>query len=104
MVNVKEEPIHPIQTLETEEVHCGDFSRPDAVLASSNWFGLNSGGAFKDQEVAVSASMTEPLASLLGDNLFSDYSATSDAYLDDQGWEFYAWNNMPAVCQMSELQ
>ncbi|KAK4795379.1 hypothetical protein SAY86_013373 [Trapa natans] len=67
-----------------------DYTRPDALLASSGWFGFQS-GSFKAQ----GAPMPDSMASLLGDDdLTSDSKQTAEAY---------SWNNMPAVCQISEL-
>ncbi|OWM78507.1 transcription factor GAMYB-like [Punica granatum] len=100
--NVKKESFNHLQGPEREqEIPIQwDYSRPDALLASSDWFGLQS-GPFKEQ-----APISDSIATLLGDDLTSDYKQTAEAYgSSDQGWGFgsYAWNNMPAVCQMSEF-
>ncbi|KAF8396296.1 hypothetical protein HHK36_017912 [Tetracentron sinense] len=64
-----------------------DFSRPDALFGS-DWF-----------------EQTQ-CATLLGEDLCSDYKhlAAGTSTLS-QGWvlDSCVWNNMPAVCQMSEL-
>lgn len=102
-LNGKEELFEQFRSPERQQdipTRC-DYTRPDAMLASSDWFGLQS-GHFKGQ-----APMTDCMAALLGDDLTSDYKQTAEAYLspDHQGQRigFYAWNNMPAVCQVSEL-
>ncbi|EEF36833.1 transcription factor MYB33 [Ricinus communis] len=76
-----------------------DITRPDALLAS-DWLGQGS-GYIKDQVI-----MTDNIATLLGDDLSSDYKQMSaGASTSNQVWGLgsCAWNNMPAVCQMSEL-
>lgn len=102
MSNVKEEPFNQLRSPEREqEIPTQyDYTRPDALLASSGWFGLQS-GPFKGQ-----APMSDSIATLLGDDLTSDYKQTAEAYVSiDQGQQIgsYSWNNMPAVCQIPEL-
>ena len=73
-----------------------DSSRPDTLLASS-W--LEQGSAYdKDQTI-----MTDAIATLLGNNLSSEYKNMEAESSQAWGLNSYAWNNMPAVCQMSEL-
>ncbi|KAK4786730.1 hypothetical protein SAY86_010563 [Trapa natans] len=90
--NVKEEPFNQFQSPEREQKFPTqyEYTRPDALLASSGWFGLQS----------------DSMAALLGDDLTSDYKQTAEAYVSiDQGerMDVYSWNNMPAFCQISEL-
>lgn len=76
-----------------------NITRPDALLAS-DWIEQDS-SYVKDQVV-----MTDNIASLLGDDLSSDYKQMSaEASTSNEGWGLSscAWNNMPAVCQMSEF-
>ena len=50
--------------------------------------------------------MTDAIATLLGDDLSSEYKNMAAATsISNQAWGLgsCAWNNMPAVCQMSEL-
>lgn len=76
-----------------------DTIRPDALLAS-DWL-EQSLGCGKDHTI-----MSDALASFLGDGLSTDYKhiATGNSSLS-QEWSFgyCAWNNMPAVCQMSDF-
>ncbi|CAL1377132.1 unnamed protein product [Linum trigynum] len=80
------------------------ITRTDALLPS-DWLEQGSGKGYgvKDQVV-----MTDAIAALLGDDLSSDYkqmAASGTSSGPSQGWVLgsCAWNNMPAVCQMSEL-
>lgn len=98
---VKSEPVDPAWTLdmEIESTTRFNYTRPDALLAA-DWLQQGS-GYIKDQSI-----MTDAIATLLGDDLASDYkyiaSGTSNS---SQGWGLNScgWNNMPAVCQMSDL-
>lgn len=76
-----------------------NFMRPDALLAG-DWLEQSS-GYVKDQ-----SSMTDAIATFLGDDLAADYKhmvpGTSTSS-QGCGLSSYAWNNMPAVCQMSDL-
>ncbi|XWS74621.1 hypothetical protein CRYUN_Cryun01aG0014400 [Craigia yunnanensis] len=76
-----------------------DSSRPDTLLGSS-W--LEQGSAYdKDQTI-----MTDAIATLLDDDLSSEYkNMEAGTSVSSQAWglDSCAWNNMPAVCQMSEL-
>ncbi|KAK9283785.1 hypothetical protein L1049_012037 [Liquidambar formosana] len=99
--NVKPEPVDQVWTSDGEkEISTQlDFSRPDALLGS-DWF-EQSTGCVKDQAI-----MTDAIASLLGDDFGNNYKLMgSGPSTSSQGWGFgsCAWNNMPAVCQMSEL-
>ncbi|TYH18926.1 hypothetical protein ES288_A05G312100v1 [Gossypium darwinii] len=76
-----------------------DSSRPDTLLAS-NWLEQGS-GYDKDQAI-----LTDAISSLLGDDLRSEYKNMAEGTsISSQAWglDSCAWNNMPAVCQMSEL-
>ncbi|GAV91174.1 Myb_DNA-bind_6 domain-containing protein [Cephalotus follicularis] len=99
--NVKSEPADQAWTLNTEkEISAGlDIIRPDALLASG-W--LEQGCAYvKDQ-----ANMTDTLVTLLGEDLGTDYKQMSSGIstpIQEWGLGSCAWNNMPAVCQISEF-
>lgn len=76
-----------------------DSCHPDTLLAS-NWLEQGS-GYDKDQTI-----MTDSIATLLGDDLSSEYkNMAAGTSISSQAWGLgsCAWNNMPAVCQMSEL-
>ncbi|XP_042515464.1 transcription factor GAMYB-like [Macadamia integrifolia] len=76
-----------------------DFSRPDALLGS-DWFDRTP-GCGKDHSAA-----SDTIATLLGEDFCSDYkemSAGSSSRGQGLDLGFCAWNNMPSVCQMSEL-
>lgn len=75
-----------------------DITRPDALL-DSDWLEHDSGYG-KDQVI-----MTEAIATLLGDDLSSEYKQMAAGASTDHGWGLgsCSWNNVPAVCQMSEL-
>ncbi|KAF2300869.1 hypothetical protein GH714_017933 [Hevea brasiliensis] len=82
---------------EKETTNRLDITRPDALLAS-DWLEQGS-GYIKDQVI-----ITDNIVTLLGDDLSSDYKQMSaGASTSNQGWGLSscAWNNMPAVCQMS---
>ncbi|KAK8579766.1 hypothetical protein V6N13_142941 [Hibiscus sabdariffa] len=76
-----------------------DSSRPDTLLAS-NW--LEQGSVYdKDQSI-----LTDAISTLLGDDLSSEYkNMAAGTSISSQAWglDSCAWNNMPSVCQMSEL-
>lgn len=76
-----------------------NFTRPDALLAG-DWLEQSS-GCIKDQSF-----MTDAIATILGDDLASDYKhmvpGTSTSS-QGCGLSSCGWNNMPAVCQMSDL-
>ncbi|XP_077241514.1 transcription factor GAMYB-like isoform X2 [Tasmannia lanceolata] len=92
---IKKETVDHVSTPEGGEKEIStrlDFSRPDALLGG-DWFDQNSECA-KD------------LAALLGDDFCNDYKhVASGTSTLSQEWELdsCAWNNMPSVCQMSEL-
>ncbi|PIN12679.1 hypothetical protein CDL12_14719 [Handroanthus impetiginosus] len=65
-------------------------SRPDAVLGSC-WV----------EQSASQDSTTETIAALLGAELGTDMTTSASASM--WGLNSCAWNNMPAVCQMSEI-
>lgn len=99
--SVKPEPVDtdsfPDQEIELKKPM--DFIRPDTLLAS-DWFG-QSAGCVKD-----CTTMTDAIASFLGDDLATDYKhlTTGCSSLSQElGIGYCAWNNMPAVCQMSDL-
>ncbi|KAJ4831034.1 hypothetical protein Tsubulata_029339 [Turnera subulata] len=98
--NVKSEPLDQSWLADGEKQTPTrlDATRPDALLAS-DW--LEQGSSYgKDQVV-----MTDAIATLLGDDLSNDYKQMAGGSTSSQGWGLgsCAWNNMPAVCQMSEL-
>ncbi|KAE8714783.1 Transcription factor MYB57 [Hibiscus syriacus] len=98
--HVKSEPADHVLTPEIKKeapiglVNCC----PDTLLASS-W--LEQGCDFdKDQTI-----MTDSIATLLGDG-FSEYTnMAAGTSISSHAWglDSCTWNNMPAVCQMSEL-
>ncbi|KAI8021617.1 Transcription factor GAMYB [Camellia lanceoleosa] len=99
--NVKSEADDQTWTMdgETKEtVTQLDFSRPDALLGSC-WLGQSVACA-KDQGIG-----TDARAVALGDDLGNDYKHMAAGTALSPGWGFVScsWNNMPAVCQMSEL-
>ncbi|XAR54504.1 hypothetical protein NMG60_11029655 [Bertholletia excelsa] len=75
-----------------------DFSRPDALLGTC-WIGP-SVACSKGQDM-----MTDAITTALGDDLGHDYKQMSPGTPLNQGWGLSscAWNNMPAVCQMTDL-
>ncbi|MBA0630029.1 hypothetical protein Godav_002164 [Gossypium davidsonii] len=85
--------------VEKEAPIWSDGRCPDILLAS-NWLEQGS-GYDKDQTIMIDA-----IATLLSDDLSSEYtSMLAGTLVSSQAWEpsWCAWNNMPAVCQMSEL-
>ncbi|CAN0862834.1 Transcription factor MYB33 [Linum grandiflorum] len=85
--HIKSEALTP----ERERDTTVDMTRPDALF-DSDW--LEQGSGVKDQVV-----MTDAIAALLGDDLSSEYKQMAGAGTLGS----CAWNNMPAVRQMSEL-
>ncbi|CAI0548936.1 unnamed protein product [Linum tenue] len=80
------------------------ITSPDALL-TSDWLEQGSGSGYGGKDQVV---MTDAIAALLGDDLSSDYkqmAAAGTSSAPSQGWVLGScpWNNMPAVCQMSEL-
>jgi len=76
-----------------------DFLRPDALLGSA-WL-LESSQMAKDR-----TDMNNAIAALLGDECCSEHKPipeTSSTFTGSLGLDSYPWNNMPRVCQMSEL-
>lgn len=99
--SVKAEPVDQVWTPdgEKETLTQLDFSRPD-VLLGSNWIDQSTGGP-KDQ-----AMMNDAVASLFSDDFGNNYkNMASGTPTSNQGWGLgcCAWNNLPPVCQMSEL-
>ncbi|MBA0878611.1 hypothetical protein Goshw_026322 [Gossypium schwendimanii] len=85
--------------VEKEAPIWSDGRCPDILLAS-NWLEQGS-GYDKDQTIMIDA-----IATLLSDDLSSEYtSMLAGTSVSSQALEpsWCAWNNMPAVCQMSEL-
>jgi myb proto-oncogene protein len=98
--DLKLEPVDHAWTPEKEKQTSPpvDYTRPDALLGS-DWLEPITG--FKDQSI-----MTDAIASLLGEDLANDYKhMSSGTSTSNQGWGLGScpWNNMPAVCQMSDL-
>ncbi|XWS65421.1 hypothetical protein CRYUN_Cryun05aG0111300 [Craigia yunnanensis] len=93
---VKSEPADHVLTpeMQKEAPVRLDSNHPDTLLAS-NWLEQGS-GYDKDQTI-----MTDAIATLLGD----DKNMAAVTSISNQAWGLgsCAWNNMPAVCQMSEL-
>ncbi|XP_059649305.1 transcription factor GAMYB-like [Cornus florida] len=99
--NVKSEPVDKAWTLDEESkknLTQLDLSRPDALLGSC-WLEQRFVCA-KDQGI-----MTDAIAAILGDDLANNHKHLAAASASNQAWRFGSctWNNMPAVCQMSEL-
>ncbi|KAL4600386.1 hypothetical protein ACB092_11G195700 [Castanea dentata] len=99
-IAVKSEPVDPASTLDMEKETTTrlNFSRPDVLLAS-DWL-QQSSGYIKEQSI-----MSDAIATLLGDDLATDYKhLASGTSISSQGWGLNScpWNNMPAVCQMSD--
>ncbi|KAJ8755481.1 hypothetical protein K2173_019279 [Erythroxylum novogranatense] len=97
---IKSEPVE-IRTPDREKETNGQLgiSDPDGLL-TSEWFEQSS-VHIKDQ-----VTMTDAIVTLLGDDLSNDYKQmASGASTSNQGWGLgsCSWNNMPAVCQMTEL-
>lgn len=97
---VKSEPVDQAWTPDREKESGNLFvSQPDALLAS-DWF--EHGSSYVKDPII----MNDAIATLLGDDLRSEYKQMSTGTsAPSQGWGFSSctWNNMPAVCQMSEL-
>ncbi|PIA48691.1 hypothetical protein AQUCO_01400928v1 [Aquilegia coerulea] len=96
---VKQEPIEHVTTPDegrqiTPQL---SFPRPDALLDGA-WFEQRSECA-KDQSVLADA-----ISTFIGEDFYGDYKQIPAAS-SNQGWGggSYFWNNLPAVCQMSEL-
>ncbi|GKU91430.1 hypothetical protein SLEP1_g5308 [Rubroshorea leprosula] len=97
--NVKSEPIEHVWTSEVQketpqlEYPCSD------TLFGSSW--LDHGSGF-DKDHAI---MTDAIATLLGEDLGSEYKTITPGTSSSQecGLGSCAWNNMPGVCQMSEI-
>ncbi|KAL3829836.1 hypothetical protein ACJIZ3_018638 [Penstemon smallii] len=73
-----------------------DCSRPDAILGSC-WVEQSASSSKKRSHV------TDAISSLLGDDMGDEYSTTTYASVSNWGLSSCTWNNMPAVCQMSDL-
>lgn len=76
-----------------------NITRPDVLLAS-DWLEQGS-GCGKNQAI-----MTDSIATLLGDDLTTSYmhmTAETSTFSQVWGLDSCTWNNMPAVCQMSDL-
>lgn len=76
-----------------------DFLRPDALLGS-DWL-LESSQMAKDR-----TDMNNALATLLGDGCCGEHKplpTENSSFSGGLGLDSYPWNNMPRVCQMSEL-
>ncbi|KAK4285278.1 hypothetical protein QN277_002003 [Acacia crassicarpa] len=76
-----------------------DMPRPD-VLLDSDWYEL--GPAFTKNQVDVNNSRATLIG---GDDLGSGFKYMSEEISSGQVWNLDSctWNNMPAVCQMSDL-
>lgn len=98
---MKVEPVDQVWTPDGEKQTSTqlDFSRPDFLLGGSSWFD-QSIGVPKDQGV-----MNDAVATLLGDDSGNYKNMASGTPTSSHGWGLgcCAWNNMPPVCQMSEL-
>ncbi|XP_057502599.1 transcription factor GAMYB-like [Actinidia eriantha] len=82
-----------------------DFSRPDALLDSC-WLGQSVTYANDQEGVTTDAAAEAAMALGDDDSRNNDYKPHMGAGTAlNQGWGFgsCAWNNMPSVCQMSEL-
>lgn len=98
---MKLEPVDPdlFSDKERESTKQLALTRPD-VLLGSDWLEQSS-GCGKEQAI-----VTDAIATLLGDDLATDYKhMAAGSSTSSQGWGLgsCAWNNMPAVCQMSDL-
>ncbi|GMI72510.1 myb domain protein 33 [Hibiscus trionum] len=99
--HVKSEPADHVLTpeIQNEAPIRLDSCCSDTLFASS-WLEQGS-GYDKDQMI-----MTDSIAALLGDDLNIEYkNMAAGTSISSQAWGIgsCAWNNMPAVCQMSEL-
>ncbi|KAL5719430.1 hypothetical protein ACHQM5_012211 [Ranunculus cassubicifolius] len=68
-----------------------NFLRPDALLEGS-WFGQSPTEFSKEHSI-----LTDAISSLIGDDI-CDYKQMGGGNVGS-----YSWNNLPPVCQMSEL-
>ncbi|KAF7824797.1 transcription factor GAMYB-like [Senna tora] len=98
---VKSEPVYQDfnPTSDNQTMPILNITRPDVLLAS-DWFEQDS-GCGKNPNF-----MTDSIATLLGDDLATDYKyITAETSTSSQVWglDCCTWNNMPAVCQMSDL-
>ncbi|GFY94743.1 myb domain protein 65 [Actinidia rufa] len=105
MLEAAEQKVWTLDGEKNETATQLDFSRPDALLDSC-WLGQSVTYA-NDQE-GVTTDAAAEAATALGDddsrnNDYKPHMGTGTAL--NQGWGFgsCAWNNMPSVCQMSEL-
>ncbi|XP_052182652.1 transcription factor MYB33 isoform X2 [Diospyros lotus] len=100
--NMKSEVIEQMWILDDDKGETAtplDFSRPDALLGSF-WLGKSAACA-KDQGV-----MNDAMSVTIGDQLGNDeYKHVGAGTSTSQvlGFGSCVWNNMPAVCHMSEL-
>ncbi|CAK7336404.1 unnamed protein product [Dovyalis caffra] len=98
--NVKSESIDQTWTADREKESSTrlDIIHPDALL-DSDWLEHDSTYG-KDQVI-----MTDAIATLLGDDLGSEYKQMATGASISHGWGLGSctWNNIPAVCQISEL-
>ncbi|XVE52359.1 hypothetical protein DITRI_Ditri02bG0116600 [Diplodiscus trichospermus] len=99
--HVKSEPADHVLTpeMQKETPTRLDSNHPDTLLAS-NWV-EQSYGYDKEQTI-----INDGIATLLGDDLSSEYKdMAAETSISSQAWGLGScgWNNMPAVCQMSEL-
>ncbi|KAH6814844.1 hypothetical protein C2S51_023862 [Perilla frutescens var. frutescens] len=90
MHHVKSEAFDPSWIVDGESKV--DYSRPDAILGSC-WVKQGSPGSKQKGPTADSN------AARLGDNLGTNTSASASTW----GFSSCSWNNMPAVCQMSDI-
>lgn len=100
--NVKPEPADHAWTPEKQKESSPllDYIRPDALLGS-DWLEPSTG--IKDQSIM---NMNDAIVSLLGEDLVTEYKhMASGTSTSNQGWGLGScpWNNMPAVCQMTDL-
>lgn len=98
---MKSEPVDQIWTPDRGKVSTDlyDITQSDALL-SSDW--LEQGSSYAKNPTV----MNDAIATLFGDDLGNEYKQmTTGTSTVSQGWGFgsCAWNNMPPVCQMSEL-
>ncbi|KAK9124948.1 hypothetical protein Scep_013794 [Stephania cephalantha] len=97
---VKTEPVDHISNEDgsQQEKPQISLSRPDALF-DAGWFEQSS-ECSKEQ-----SAVTDPIAAFLGDDCYGAYKVSGGTSMGSQGWGIGScpWNNMPAVCQMSEL-
>ncbi|KAI3445192.1 hypothetical protein Pfo_001857 [Paulownia fortunei] len=79
----------------TEFLNQLDCSRPDAILGSS-W--LEQSASCSRQR----GSATDSIAAFLSDDLGSELNMSAGTSASSWGLSSCTWNNMPAVCQMSD--